>query len=139
MVLILAISEMRESLVPKKGLVITQGNVINLFKKVNIRKVAGPDSICGRVLRYCADQLSEVFTTLFRMCIECGQIPAIWKTSSIIPVPKSNNPREMKEFRPVALTSLVMKTFEKILKDKIVYTICNLPIKLGKVWMILRF
>lgn len=114
------ISEMRESLVPQNGLVITQGNVTNLFKKVNIRKAAGPDSICGRALCHCADQLSEVFTTLYQMCVECGQIPAIWKTSIIIPVPKSNNPRELNEFRPVALTSLVMKTFEKILKDEIV-------------------
>ncbi len=50
----------------------------------------------------------------------CGQIPAVWKSSSIIPIPKSTYPNELNDFRPVALTSLVMKTFEKLLKDEIV-------------------
>lgn len=33
--------------------------------------------------------------------------------STIIPVPKINHPRDFNDFRPVALTSLVMKNFEK--------------------------
>ncbi len=98
---------------------ITKENVTNLLKRVNTRKAAGPDFICGRTLRHCADQLSEVFTSLFLICVGSGQIPTIWKTSTIIPVPKINNPRELNEFRPVALTSLVMKVFEKILKEEI--------------------
>lgn len=61
-----------------------------------------------------------MFTSLFRMYVESGQIPTIWKTSTIIPVPISNNPRDLNEYRQVALTSLVMKVFEKILKEEIV-------------------
>ena len=113
------ISMWRDSLVPHNDIVIAQELVTTLFKRVNIMKAAGPDAVCGRTLRYCADQLSVVFTPLFNMCAKKGQIPQIWKRSIIIPVAKSKNPKELKDFRPVALTSLVMKLCEKIIKDKI--------------------
>lgn len=57
------------------------------------------------------------------MCIDQCQLPTLWKTSSIIPVPKSKNPKELSDFRPVALTSLVMKTFERVLKEELVFLV----------------
>lgn len=114
------ISTLRMSLKPENGIAIAERKVASLFKKVNIRKAAGPDGICGRTLRHCADQLSEVFTVLFQMCAGSGYLPQLWKTSTIIPVPKINHPIDFNHFRPVALTSLVMKNFEKILKENVV-------------------
>ena len=111
---------LQESLSPQNDIVTSQETVTNLLKRVHIRKSAGPDFICGHTLWHCADQLSEVFTLLFQMSVESGQIPTMWKTSTIISVPKASNPRGLNEFRPVALTSLVMKGVEKILKDEIV-------------------
>lgn len=114
-----SISACKESLKPVKEIVISQKQVESLFKKVKAGKALGPDAICGRTLHHCATQLSGVFTRLFQNCVDIGQIPTLWKTSTVIPIPKSNNSNEMSEFRPVALTSLVMKSFEKILKNYI--------------------
>ena len=36
-----------------------------------------------------------------------------------IPIPKVSKPRELQDFRPVALTSLVVKNIEKIIKDEV--------------------
>ncbi|KAK0146668.1 RNA-directed DNA polymerase from mobile element jockey [Merluccius polli] len=44
-----------------------------------------------------------------------GVVPSLWKQSMIVPVPKNNSPRELNDLRPVALTSTVMKCFEKII------------------------
>jgi len=41
-------------------------------------------------------------------------IPTLWKTSEIIPVPKKQKNSVMNDLRPVALTPIVMKCFEKI-------------------------
>ena len=38
----------------------------------------------------------------------------LWKTSCIVPVPKKGRPRDLNDYRPVALTSHVMKTFERL-------------------------
>ncbi len=41
----------------------------------------------------------------------------MWKTSTITPVPKVSKPRDLNDYRPVALTSIPMKCFEHLVKD----------------------
>ena len=48
------------------------------------------------------------------MCLDTGDIPKLWKTSVIIPIPKRNKVQEPNDFRPVALTSNIMKCFERL-------------------------
>lgn len=48
------------------------------------------------------------------MCLDTGVIPKLWKTSTIIPIPKKNKAQEPNDFRPVALTSNIMKCFERL-------------------------
>lgn len=43
----------------------------------------------------------------------------MWKQAEIIPVPKVNKPKTLNDFRPVALTSLLMKAFEKLVKKEL--------------------
>ena len=109
----------RDSLVPHSDILISQEKVNGLFRKTRTRNASGPDAICGRILQHCADQLSEAFTKLFQMCVDSCQLPKIWKSSTIIPIPKVKNPRELNQLRPVALTFLVVKNLEKILKEEV--------------------
>ncbi len=46
-------------------------------------------------------------------------IPTSFKKSVIIPVPKNSKPSCLNDYRPVALTSTVMKVFERLLKKHI--------------------
>ena len=46
-------------------------------------------------------------------------IPTIWKTSIVVPIPKMSSLSELKHFRPVALTSIVMKCFERLILSHI--------------------
>lgn len=71
------ISACKNFLEPRNEIVISQGCVTALFKKVKLRKAAGPDSICEHTLHHCADQLTGVFSRLFQMCVDLGQIPTI--------------------------------------------------------------
>ncbi|KAI3355457.1 hypothetical protein L3Q82_018292, partial [Scortum barcoo] len=52
---------------------------------------------------------------IFNLSLGQGRVPQLWKTSCIIPVPKKPHPGELNDFRPVALTSHVMKTMERLL------------------------
>ncbi len=85
----------------------------------NIRKAAGPDGITGRILRLCADQLAGLFTSIFNESLATSVIPTSFKKSVIIPVPKNSKPSCLNDYRPVALTSTVMKVFERLLKKHI--------------------
>ena len=105
------ISDVKQSLMSDDSAVIDQERVLGLFKHIGVNKCPGPDGICGRTLR-CAEKLSGVFQRLFQTSIDTCTIPDIWKLSTVIPIPKKNNPKLPNDFRPIALTSL-MKTLEK--------------------------
>ncbi|KAK0156400.1 putative RNA-directed DNA polymerase from transposon BS [Merluccius polli] len=81
---------------------------------INPRKAAGPDSVSPSTLKHCADQLSPVFTDIFNTSLETCHVPACFKTSTIIPVSKKPRTTGLNDFRPVALTSVVMKSFEHL-------------------------
>ena len=46
-----------------------------------------------------------------------GTVPALWKLSTIVPVPKRIHPKEMNDLRPVALTSVPMKCLERVISN----------------------
>ncbi|KAK1799315.1 hypothetical protein P4O66_007561 [Electrophorus voltai] len=44
-------------------------------------------------------------------------VPSSFKRSTIVPVPKKPGPSGLNDYRPVALTSVMMKCFEKLVRD----------------------
>ncbi|XP_062844896.1 uncharacterized protein LOC134303416 [Trichomycterus rosablanca] len=101
----------------QRPLIIRESDVRRAFRRVNTRRAAGPDGIAGRVIKACADQLAPVFTVIFNLSLTQCIVPACFKQSVIVPVPKKNQPACLNDFRPVALTSVVMKCFERIIRD----------------------
>ncbi len=89
------------------------------LRRVNVRKAEGPDGITGRILKSCADQLAGLFTSIFNESLATSVVSTSFKKSVIIPVPKNSKPSCLNDYRPVALTSTVMKVFERLLKKHI--------------------
>ena len=81
---------------------------------MNPRKAAGPDGIPGRVLRACAEQLAGVFCDIFNLSLSLSVIPVCLKTATIVPVPKHSTATCLNDFRPVALTPIITKCFERL-------------------------
>ncbi|KAI3351338.1 hypothetical protein L3Q82_005877 [Scortum barcoo] len=93
---------------------ITTDQVRGQLRKLRPRKAAGPDKVCPRLLKTCAAELGEPLQRIFNLSLQIGRVPTLWKTSRIVPVPKKNRPSELNDFRPVALTSHLMKTLERL-------------------------
>lgn len=89
-------------------------DVQKIFKGLNARSAAGPDGVTGKTLKLCSEALAPVFTHLFQRSFQEGHVPLLWRTSTIVPVPKKKNPSQLNDFRPVALTSIPMKCAERI-------------------------
>ncbi len=98
---------------------LSEDEVRRELRRVNVRKAAGPDGITGHVLRFCNDQLAGLFTSIFNESLATSVVPTSFKKSVIIPVPKNSKPSCLNDYRPVALTSTVMKVFERLLKKHI--------------------
>jgi hypothetical protein len=93
---------------------VQESDVRRNFSRLKARKAAGPDNISPGLLRKCAAQLSAVFTDIFNMSLQSCVVPHCFKKSTIVPVPKKAQPTCLNDYRPVALTSVVMKTLERL-------------------------
>lgn len=100
-------------------LIIKKEMVQQVFERTNVRKSPGPDNIEGRVLKYCAAQLSGIFCSLFQRSVNTQVVPLLWKTTVVNPLPKVSHPSSSKDYRPIALTSLLVKSLEQIIKTHI--------------------
>ena len=94
-------------------------DVLLLLKEINPSKAAGPDGLHGMVLKNCAAALSKPLTTLFNISYVTGCIPEDWKLASIVPIHKKGEKGSVDNYRPVSLTSLIMKVFEKCIKKEL--------------------
>ena len=104
-------------------LTLTAGQVRRQLSKINTRKAAGPDNINSRVLKVGAEQLAAPLTHLFNLSLTTGRVPKLWKSSCIVPVPKKGRPSVLNDYRPVALTSQVMKVFERLVLNHLKPTV----------------
>ncbi|TWW65003.1 putative RNA-directed DNA polymerase from transposon BS [Takifugu flavidus] len=88
--------------------------VYTALSRINPRKAAGPDGIPGRVLRACAEQLAGIFTDIFNLSLAHAVVPSCFKATTIVPVPKHSRPTCLNDCRPVALTPIIMRCFERL-------------------------
>ncbi|TWW62767.1 hypothetical protein D4764_04G0014140 [Takifugu flavidus] len=100
--------------IPPTGLSFTSGQVRRELERLNQRKAAGPDGISPQMLRNCSRQLCGILQHLFNQSIHLQRIPVLWKTSCLVPVPKKTHPVAPSDYRPIALTSHIMKVMERL-------------------------
>ena len=87
--------------------------------KIDPSKASGPDEIPGKILKQYAHWLSELLTKLFTMSLQKGKLPQDWRSANIAPVFKSGNKHNPSNYRPIRLTSLVIKVMEKMVHKNI--------------------
>ncbi|KAI4899250.1 hypothetical protein NFI96_000608 [Prochilodus magdalenae] len=98
---------------------LTADQVRRQLQRLHMNKAAGPDGVPPRVLKACATQLCGVLQHVFNMSLCLQRVPVMWKTSCIVPVPKTPRPSDIKDYRPVALTSHIMKTMERLILEQL--------------------
>ncbi|KAK7938715.1 hypothetical protein WMY93_002041 [Mugilogobius chulae] len=96
---------------------VTQEDVQRTLSRTNVRKSPGPDNIPPRALKLCSVQLAPVLTDIFNMSLRSCEVPDSFKKSIVIPVPKKTPVTCLNDYRPVALTSVLMKCFERLVLD----------------------
>ncbi len=70
--------------------------------------------VSGRILKSCADRLAGVFTNIFNLSLQQAVVPTCLKATTIVPVPKKQAVRYLNDYRPIALTPIIMKCFKKL-------------------------
>ncbi len=99
---------------PTTTIQISEDDMRQVFRKNKRRKAPGPDGVSPACLKSSADQLAPIFTQIFNRSLELCEVPSCFKRSTIIPVPKKPKITGLNDYRPVALTSVAMKSFERL-------------------------
>ena len=92
--------------------------IIKAINKLDNRAAAGPDGVPALVIKKCKYVLAKPFSILWNASMKQGRVPKVFKHAFVIPILKPGKKRtEPESYRPVSLTSHIIKIFERILKD----------------------
>ena len=80
----------------------------------------GPDKLPVILLKQCKAQLAYPIYKIWRQSLDTGQIPEVLKEQGIVPIFKKGNKSCPANYRPVSLTSHLIKLFEKIFRANMV-------------------
>ena len=81
------------------------------------------DDITGELLQSLPANARRFLMGLFNKCLTEGVIPTRWRNSIVTPVLKHNkSPLLVESYRPVAITSLLCRTLERIIKMRLIAT-----------------
>lgn len=95
--------------------------VVSSLKRVKPRSSPGPDGIRKKHLRW-YDSKGVKLAALFNEWLVCGDIPTIFKRSRTTLIPKSLDislAPSIKHWRPITLSSLILRIFTRILSNRL--------------------
>ena len=98
----------------------TQEDVISAIKEIGTHSASAEDDIPAIVLKRCAEELSYPILLIWRDSLESGIVPKNFKNQIITPVFKKGSRAKSSNYRPISLTSHLIKIFERILRAHIV-------------------
>ena len=92
------------------------------IKKMKGKGAAGPDNIPPSFLKSLGPLALQELLSIFNSSFSLAHCPRIWRVATIIPLLKAGkSPSEVASFRPISLTSCVVKLLERIIADRLYY------------------
>ena len=77
------------------------------------RTASGPDEFPYWLWRDYSHHLAPVITKVFNCSLKHQTVPFLWKLANVSPIPKES-PLTEQQFRPISLTNIIMRVFERL-------------------------
>jgi hypothetical protein len=111
--------QLMERVTLEDQITVTEQEVYNNLNRICTNKATGPDKVSGVIIKRCASSLQTIFSCIFNMSLSMCRFPHLWKMGEVIPVEKKPLPAVDNDLRPVTLTAIVAKCFERIVLPKL--------------------
>jgi hypothetical protein len=98
----------------------SQEDIISAIKEIGTHSSSAESDIPAVVLKQCAEVLSYPILLIWRDSLESGVVPKNFKKQIITPVFKKGSRAKASNYRPISLTSHLIKIFERVLRKHIV-------------------
>ena len=90
--------------------------VIDAIRATKNSTAVGPNGLTALHLKHLGRNGIGFLTRLFNLSLQSADIPAIWKASIVVPVPKPGKPLDQgSSYRPISLLSPEVKVLERLL------------------------
>ena len=93
----------------------------------------GPDGVPAIMLKTCRKELAKPLHILWRSSLDTGVIPTDLLLVLICPIHKGGSRAIPKNYRPVALTSHLIKVFERFWSGILKHWVCCLMVSMAHV------
>ena len=93
---------------------ITEFRMFEILDKL-CNTATGMDLLPAWFLRLGAPVFCGPLARLFNKSVASSTVPKQWKLASITPVPKTATPQEHADFRPISITPVLSRTFERVI------------------------
>ena len=97
----------------------TTNDIEMAIDKLKSYAAPGPDNIPAILLKRCKKSISKPIYILWKKSLESGKVPQVLKHGLITPIFKKGSKGDPANYRPVTLTSHLIKVFERVLASKI--------------------
>ncbi|CAB4002145.1 Hypothetical predicted protein, partial [Paramuricea clavata] len=96
--------------------------VLNEIKGLRSDCSTGTDQIPVKYIKLAADWIASPLTHIINHYISNNSFPKIWKLARVSPIPKTDHPVELDDFRPIAILPALSKIYEHlVLKQLLLY------------------
>ena len=101
-------------------IVFTEEDIVAAIDELRNNSASGPEGLAAIFLKKCKLCLAKPLYGLWRDCLDRGITPAKFKEAHVIPVHKGGHQGVPANYWPIALTSHLIKVFEKVVRNKLV-------------------
>ena len=92
------------------------------LKRLKTRKSPGPDGITNEMLKHLGNTAIVKLLEVLNSSWENGTLAQIWREAIMIPVlKKGKDKKKAASYRPISLTSCVVKTLERIVNQRLLW------------------
>ena len=106
-----------------EDIIITIDDIKEAVKEIPTYAAPGPDKLPAIVLKECINEIAVALLIIWKKSIETGEIPEYLKLQTIIPLFKKGSKAAAENYRPVSLTSHLIKLFERVMRKKLIHFI----------------
>ena len=93
--------------------------IIDAISEISASSAPGPDGIQASFWKKCAIELAVPLQMLFIQSLESGIIPECLKRAAIVPIYKGGDKSLPSNYRPISLTPILMKIFERVIRKQV--------------------
>ena len=104
---------------------ISENEVLNELLHLNTRKGCGPDNVPSKLLKIGAYHLCGPLCNIYNKSIQTQTFPDCFKIAYIQPIPKNARPT-VSDFRPISMTTIIGKLFERLVLCHMKESLCRL-------------